>query len=76
MEMVEIAFKVVADSGEIDSFHRTARAVGLCVFPRVTDTLGGVTDPRSCDHRHYERLTAGAGPNAGLVCCSACGGAA
>ncbi len=55
-------------------FIRTARALAPCVTPRVTETLGGVLRADCCDHRHYGRVTANAGPHAGRVCCDACGG--
>lgn len=53
---------------------RTALALAPCVRPKVTNTLGGVLAPWGCDHRHYRHITADAGPRAGKVCCTACGG--
>jgi hypothetical protein len=52
---------------------RTARTLAPCVKPRVTETLGGVTNRDYCDHRGFGRVVADAGPNAGKECCDGCG---
>lgn len=74
LEMVDLVYAAHSTDGP-DVLTRTARTLAPCVRPRVTDTLGGVTRPSACDHAWYGALIADAGPNAGLRCCSACGGA-
>ena len=76
LELVGMAFVVPAVVGAepaSEVFTRTARTLAPCVFPRVTETLGGVTRADACDHRYYGRVRANAGPHAGLECCDACG---
>lgn len=76
LEMVDLAHlqaAVVGGEAKHETFTRTARALAPCVIPRVTATLGGVTVPGSCEHAQYPRVMADAGPNAGHVCCEACG---
>lgn len=55
------------------AFFRTARALRACVFPRVTETLGGVMNPNFCRHDCCGRVVANAGPNCGRSCCELCG---
>lgn len=65
---------VVGAGAEPHPFVRTARALSVCVVPRVTETLGGVYRGDACEHlERYGRVLADAGPHAGKVCCMACG---
>jgi hypothetical protein len=76
LELVDLAFESAAVAGggaRPPVVTRTAHALAPCVLPRVTETLGGVRAPGHCDHRHYRRVTADAGPHVGAVCCEACG---
>lgn len=54
------------------AFFRAARTLAPCVFPRVTETLGGVMRPDACRH-DSGRLIANDGPYRGQVCCELCG---
>lgn len=72
LELVEFAHPV-AIGESLSTFTRTARALAPCVMPVVTETLGGVTNPSTCDHRDYGNLRANAGPHRGHMCCEACG---
>lgn len=78
LELVDLAFPIAAVAvaeGCSQHFTRTARTLAPCVKPEVTETLGGVLRADACAHHEsFARVTANAGPNAGKLCCSACGG--
>lgn len=85
LEMVHLAFagedldralplpgRGVAHLSPAEGGARTARAIGPCIEPPITETLGGVRRPDACDHR-YPLVAADGGLFAGRRCCSACG---
>jgi hypothetical protein len=74
---LQLAEQHQASGADIEpvTITRTARTLAPCVVPKVTETLGGVLRAGACDHRHYGRVIANAGPNAAKECCDACGDA-